>query len=451
MSETTESKHKALLRDISDGIESGKFVYVRNQLQTLSPAEVAFVLESSPPKSRDSIWQLIDADCQGEIIEELSDDVRNGILSQMMPESVAAATGSMDDDDLAEVLRSLPEDVFNEVLDSMDQQDRTRAERVMSYIEDTAGALMNTDTVTLRPDVNSEVVLRYLRMRSELPQATDYLYVVDSEDRLIGKISLTTLVTSRPDQSIESLMETEVDQINVDTKDVDIAKLFERNNWVSAPVVDADNHLLGRITIDDVVDIIREDAEHSMLTMAGLNDEEDTFAPVFSSAKKRSLWLGINLLTALLAMFVSSFFEDTLGQLAILAVLNTVVPSMGGVAGSQTLTLVIRGIALGHINSSNSRWLLWKEASVGLINGVIWAVLIATFIGVWKSDLHLGMVIAFAMLVNMIAAGIAGVVIPILLRRLNIDPALAGGVILTTVTDIVGIFAFLGTATLFLL
>lgn len=451
MSETTESKHKALLRDISSGIESGKFVYVRNQLQTLSPAEVAFVLESSPPKSRDSIWQLIDADCQGEIIEELSDDVRNGILSQMMPESVAAATGSMDDDDLAEVLRSLPEDVYNEVLGSMDQQDRTRAERVLSYVEDTAGALMNTDTVTLRPDVNSDVVLRYLRMRGELPEATDYLYVVDDEDCLIGKIALTTLVTSRPDQSIESLMEVEVDQINVDTKDVDIAKLFERHNWVSAPVVDEQNHLLGRITIDDVVDIIREDAEHSMLTMAGLNDEEDTFAPVLSSAKKRSLWLGINLLTALLAMFVSSFFEDTLGQLAILAVLNTVVPSMGGVAGSQTLTLVIRGIALGHINPSNSKWLLWKEASVGLINGVLWAVLIATFIGVWKSDLHLGLVIAFAMLINMIAAGVAGVVIPILLRKLNIDPALAGGVILTTVTDIVGIFAFLGTATLFLL
>jgi magnesium transporter len=246
-------------------------------------------------------------------------------------------------------------------------------------------------------------------------------------------------------------MDNESEAIPVDMDESEVAQLFERYNWISAPVVDKENQLLGRITIDDIVDVIREDAEHSMMSMAGLDDEEDTFAPAFKSTKRRSIWLGVNLITAMLAAFVAGFFESTLGILPILAVLNGIVPSMGGIAGSQTLTLVIRGIAVGHINDANKRWLIGKEIAVGMFNGLIWALLIASVVALWQWDIKLGLVIAFAMFMNLLAAGFAGVTIPLLLKKLDIDPALAGGVILTTVTDIVGIFAFLGTATYFLL
>ena len=246
-------------------------------------------------------------------------------------------------------------------------------------------------------------------------------------------------------------MEEEPETIPVDMEDGEVAKLFERHNWLSAPVVNEDGTLMGRITIDDVVDIIREDAEHSMMSMAGLDDEEDTFAPVVKSTQRRSVWLGVNLITALLAAAVSNMFEEILSQLAVLAILNTIVPSMGGVAGNQTLTLVIRGMALGHVGTANSRWLVAKELSIGLLNGMLWAILIASVVAIWKQDLTLGFIIAFAMLINMIVAGLSGAVLPIAMKKAKIDPALAGSVILTTITDVVGIFAFLGTATLFLM
>ncbi len=259
-------------------------------------------------------------------------------------------------------------------------------------------------------------------------------------------VALTPLITAAADTPIESLIKNS-EAIPADMMDNEVASLFERYNWLSAPVVDQNNQLLGRITIDDVVDIIREDAEHSMMSMAGLDDEEDTFAPVVKSTQRRSVWLGVNLLTALMAAAVSDLFEATLSQLAVLAILNTIVPSMGGVAGNQTLTLVIRGMALGHVNSANARWLISKELGIGFLNGVIWSVLIASVIAIWKQDLMLGAVIAFAMLINMVAAGLAGASLPIIMKKLKIDPALAGSVILTTITDVVGIFAFLGSAT----
>jgi magnesium transporter len=294
-------------------------------------------------------------------------------------------------------------------------------------------------------------VLRYLRLKGELPEGTDELYVVDKNDKFLGDVQLATLLTQNPNLTVRAVMDNESEAIPVDMDESEVAQLFERYNWISAPVVDKQNQLLGRITIDDIVDVIREDAEHSMMSMAGLDDEEDTFAPAFKSTKRRSVWLGVNLITAMLAAFVAGFFESTLGILPILAVLNGIVPSMGGIAGSQTLTLVIRGIAVGHINDANKRWLIGKEIAVGMFNGLIWALLIASVVALWQWDIKLGLVIAFAMFMNLLAAGFAGVTIPLLLKKLDIDPALAGGVILTTVTDIVGIFAFLGTATYFLL
>ncbi len=438
------------LQEVTAALARGMYVQARRLLHNLPAWDIALLLESSPPKSRLIIWQLVDADEHGDILEELSEEVQKSIIRQMAPDKLAAATEGMDTDDLAYVLRSLPEPVYQEVLKSMDEQDRQRAELALSYDEETAGAMMSTDTITVRPDVSIDVVLRYLRLKGELPDGTDKLYVVNREDKFIGTVALTSLLTVDPTRLVNDVMDDDVQSIPVDMDETEVAKLFERQDWISAPVVDVDNRLLGRITIDDVVDIIREDAQHSMLSMAGLDDDEDTFAPVGKSAGRRSLWLGINLITALLAAMVSSLFEDILAQMAILAILNTIVPSMGGIAGSQTLTLVIRGMALGHVGASNQRWLIWKELSIGLINGVVWAVLIAGVVALWKQDLTIGIIIAFAMFANLVAAGLAGVTIPLMLKKFDIDPALAGGVILTTVTDVVGIFAFLGTATLLL-
>lgn len=447
MAELPEQEYNLPLEELNTALSGGMFVHVRNMLDSMAANDIAFLLHASTPKSRTVIWQLVDSSIQGEVLEELSDEVRNPILRNMSPEKVAEAAGNLDDDDFAEVLRSMPDTVYRKVLNSMDKRDRQRAERVMSYEEDTAGALMNSDTITVRPDVTVDVILRYLRLKESLPEATDYLYVVDKKERFVGEVSLSTLVTSQPNKLISEVMETDFEVIPAAMPESEVATLFERYDWISAPVIDESGVLLGRITIDDVVDIIREDAEHSMLSMAGLDDEADTFAPVVKSTQRRSLWLGVNLFTALLAAFVSSLFESTLDELAILAVLNTIVPSMGGVAGSQTLTLVIRGMAVGHVTDANQKWLLGRELAIGFFNGLIWALLIAGVVALWKQDLALGGVIAFAMLMNLIAAGLSGVLIPIILKRMDIDPALAGSVILTTVTDIVGIFAFLGTAT----
>ena len=450
LQQSKQQDNQEKLQQVNDALGSGMFVYVRKLLQHMPAYDLALILESSTPKSRPVLWQLIDPDFHGEVLEELNEEVRKGILKSMRPEKLAAVAEGMDIDDLAEVLRTLPDSIFNEVLNTMDSQDRTRVEAALSYEEDTAGSIMNTDTITLRPDVSVDVVLRYLRLKGDLPEATDSFYVVDRNNRFIGSVSLTSIVTAKADIIVSSLIDAEIEAVAAEISEQEVAQLFERHDWVSAPVVDEDGHLLGRITIDDVIDIIREEAEHSMMSMAGLDDEADTFAPVLKSTKQRSLWLGVNLITALLAVAVTSMFEGIFQQLAILAVLNSLVPSMGGVAGSQTLTLVIRGMALGHVGDSNARALLAKEVAVGFLNGLIWAALIASVVAIWKQDLMLGAVIAFAMLMNLTAAGLAGVSIPLMLKRMNIDPALAGGVIITTVTDVVGIFAFLGTATLML-
>jgi magnesium transporter len=434
------------LHDINEALGSGQTELAKEMLHQLQPGDLALLLESSRSRNRLDIWQLIPPDLYSDVLEELSDDVRNGIIRKMLPEKVADALEEMDTDNLVDTLRGLPQEVAQDLLAAMDEQDRSRAELGLSYGEETAGFIMNTDAITLRPGINVDVILRYLRLKGDIPEHTDTLYVVDRNDKLMGGVALTRLITAAADAPIESLIK-DSEAIPANMMDNEVASLFERYNWLSAPVVDENNQLLGRITIDDVVDIIREDAEHSMMSMAGLDDEEDTFAPVLKSTQRRSIWLGVNLLTALMAAAVSDLFEETLSQLAVLAILNTIVPSMGGVAGNQTLTLVIRGMALGHVNSANARWLISKELAIGFLNGVMWSVLIASVIAIWKQDLMLGAVIAFAMLINMIAAGLAGASLPIIMKKLKIDPALAGSVILTTITDVVGIFAFLGSAT----
>ncbi len=438
------------LQDVSNALENGMFVHVRRQLLDMEPEDIAHLLEASPRKSRDVLWQLTDPEDYGEILDELSEDVKDGIVSQMAPEKLAEATEGMETDDVAYVLRSLPDDVSREVLDQMDSIDRDRVETALSYTEDTAGSIMNIDVITIRADVEVEVVLRYLRILGELPEATDALYVIDGNNRLIGHLSIISLVTTQPEITVLDIMQDADEAIPVDMDTAEVAKLFERRNWVSAPVVDEQDHLVGRITIDDVVDVIREDAEHTMMSLAGMDNEEDTFAPVVKSARKRSVWLGVNVLAALAAASVSNMFEATLEQMAAIAVLMTIVPSMGGVAGNQTVALVIRGLAVGHIGDSNQRSLLIKEASIGILNGILWASIIGGIVVIWKGDVTLGLIIAAAMMANLTVAGIAGVSIPLMLKKLKIDPALAGGMALTTITDVLGLFVFLGLATIFM-
>lgn len=367
MAEATELEQTHhILQEINGALEQGRYVHVRRLLEDMEPEDLADILEASLPKSRHALWQLMDPESYGEILEELSEDVKDGIVARMDMDELVEATEGMETDDVAYVLRSLPNNISQEVLSQMDAQDRHRVETSLSYAEDTAGGLMNTDFITIRDDVDVDVVLRYLRMREELPEATDALYVVDSDNTLIGHVSLTALVTSQPDTQISEVMADADEAINANTTDDDVASIFERRDWVSAPVIDDNNHLLGRITVDDVVDIIRENAERSMMSMAGMDEDEDTFAPVVKSAARRSIWLGVNVLAALAAVSVSNMFEGTIDKMATIAVLMTLVPSMGGVAGNQTVALVIRGLATGLIGETNTRFLLMKEAAVGL-------------------------------------------------------------------------------------
>jgi magnesium transporter len=435
---------------LTEALQSGRFVRMRRLLASLHPAETAHLLESLPPDERRICWPIINPDLRGEVLSYIGDDVRSDLMTNMDTADLISATEDLDADDVADILQDLPEHVMREVLRAMDSQHRRRIETILAYEEDTAGGLMNTDVVTIRSDLTLEVVLRYLRMLNGLPENTDSLYVVDHNDKYLGTLSLSQVVSRSRSLTVNNVMSHQVDAIPATMDDRDVAHRFEKHNLISAPVVDKDNRLLGRITIDDVVDVIRDEAEHSMLSMAGLSEDEDTFAPVKKSVHRRSLWLGVNLLTAFLASWAIGLFDTTIEKQVALAILMPIVASMGGVAGSQTLTLVIRSMALGQLNDKNQRWLLKKEIAVGASNGILWACAIAIVTIFWFSSLQLGLLIGAAIVINLIAAALAGVTIPLALDRIGIDPALSGSVLLTTVTDVVGFVAFLGFATLFI-
>jgi magnesium transporter len=388
---------------------------------------------------------------QAEVLLQVGDEVRAGLLETMDNEHIVSALEGLDVDDVADLLAELPDTVTRQVLAGMDKQDRERLEAVLSYAEDTAGGLMNTDTVTVRADVDLDVVLRYLRMRGGIPPQTDSLFVVERYGQYQGTLPLVTILARDPNQLVSQVMDTDIEGIPALTPAAQVAILFEARDLISAPVVDEEGRLLGRITVDDVVDVIREEGEHELFSMAGLPEEEDLFAPVIPSTRRRAIWLGVNLLTAFIASWVISLFEGTLERVVALAVLMPIVASMGGIAGGQTLTLVIRGLALGQVGKTNARTLFTKEMAVGALNGLIWALFVATLSALWFHNLQIGAIIAVAMVINLVCAAVAGVSIPILMRSLGVDPAIAGGVLLTTVTDVVGYLSFLGLATLFLL
>lgn len=438
------------LKVISEALQTGTMQRARRMLNALHPAEIANLLEALPHSQRIIVWNMLDTD-DGEILLNVGEEVRSGLIKLMGSEALVAATEGLEIDDLADLLVDLPHTVTRQVLASMDYQDRQRLEAVLSYDEDTAGGLMNTDMVTVRHDVTLDVVLRYLRGRGTLPDGTDSLFVVDRYERYIGALPLSKVLTNNSTKVVRDVLEDDVRAFDANTEASQVAKAFEDLDLVSAAVVDTDNKLIGRITVDDVVDVIREEAEHSVFSMAGLSEEEDLFAPVVASTQRRTIWLGVNLLTAFLAAWVISLFQVTLEKIIVLAILIPVVASMGGIAGYQTLTLVIRGLALGQIGRSNSKLLLFKELAVGFLNGMTWALIVALIVVLWFKDFKMGGIIAVATMANLLCAALAGVSIPVILRNLNIDPALAGGVILTTITDVIGIFAFLGLATWLLL
>ena len=443
------SSSQARLERLSQALGSGTFADVKRMLNGLPAADVAHLLESSPPKFRHILWQMVELENEGDVINELGDELRAHFLSDMDAAEVAQITEHLQDDDLADILQQLPDRVTREVLDSMDQRDRTRLEQVMNYPDDTAGGLMSTDSITIRPPLTLDVVLRYLRRHNEIPAMTDNLIVVNRNDQFIGLLPLNTLLVSDPSATVREMMLTDVPPIPAAMPDDEVARLFERNDWVSAPVVDDDGRLLGRITIDDVVDVIREDADHSLTSMAGLAEDTDTFAPVLNTASRRAIWLGINLLTAFIAASVINVFQETIEKVVALAVLMPIVASMGGIAGTQTLTVMVRGIALGQVSKNNESWLIHREVGAGILNGLLWAAVVAVAASAWFQDWTLGLIIALAIIINLVTAAFTGAALPLLLKRLKIDPALAGGVVLTTVTDVVGFFSFLGLATWF--
>jgi len=415
----------------------------------LSPSDIAHLLESSPPRQRALLWNLVEKDLEGEVLQYLNDDIRSYFLSQLNAQELADIIEDFESDDLADLLQQLPDTVIQEVLDTMDEQDRLRVEEVLSYPEDTAGGLMNTDTITVRPDISVDVVLRYLRRHRNLPPMTDSLIVVSRRDDFIGVLPITRILVSNPAATVREVMDTDVEPIPVTMADTQVATLFERYDLISSPVVNEEGRLLGRITIDDVVDVIREDADHSLMSMAGLDEEEDTFAPVLKTARRRAVWLGINVITAFTSASVIGMFEDTIKQVVALAVLMPIVASMGGIAGSQTLTLVIRGMAVGQVDNANIKWLLNREFLATTINGFLFAAVVSGAAMVWFRDPTIGMVIAMALVINLIVASVVATLLPLTLKRLKIDPALASGVILLTTTDVVGFLSFLGLATYF--
>ncbi|PCH60807.1 MAG: magnesium transporter [Gammaproteobacteria bacterium] len=423
----------------------------RALLAELHPAEIAHIIESLPSADREMVWQWLAADIRGAVLSHLHDDVRVSFIHNMGLPQLIAATEGLDTDDIADILQSLSDEDSREILETMDRQDRERVEQVLSYPEDTAGGLMNTDAITVRPNVSLDVVLRYLRLRGELPESTDKLFVVDRDDSYLGVLRIAQIVTLNATTTVAEAMISDFDAINVAMREADIANHFARHDILSAPVVDDHNRLLGRITIDDIVDVIREQGAQSLTSMAGLREEEGLFSPIWISTGRRAVWLGANLLTAFAASAVIAQFDATIEKIVVLAVLMPIVASMGGIAGSQTLTLVIRGLALGQVSSSNSVRLLRKEMAVGVLNGLLWAVVVTIVVVFWFDDYQIGAIIAVALVVNLIVAAFAGVAIPLLLRRMGSDPALGGSVLLTTVTDVIGFLVFLGLATVFLL
>ena len=438
--------NKTNFTTLLNALDSGAFAKAHALLETIHPGDAASLVESLPPASRALLWQLMDDSQAAEVLPYLSEEVQADMLESMDTDAISSALSDLDTDDLVDILKQLPERIIEQVLNEMHWQDRQRIEQVLQYPERSAGALMDTSTITIRSDISLEVVLRYLRRHDSLPDATDNLLVVDAQGKFIGLLPLTKLLVSNPALLVREVMATDVSVFQVDQDADEVAEIFERQDLVSAPVVDSNNFLLGRITIDDVVDLIRGASDDRMLNMGRLSSSEDTFASWNKVVSSRAKWLGINLITAIVASLSISLFDETIEKVVALAILMPIVASMGGIAGTQVLTIMVRALAMRQISWNNVNFILKREVLVSISNGLLWAVIVSTMASFWFGDWQIAMVIAFALVINMFAAALTGVLLPLLLQRLHIDPALAGGVILTTVSDVVGFVSFLGLA-----
>lgn len=447
----TDESNISNLQMLRTALDAGAVRAIQRMLESLHPSEIARLVEALPLADRRIVWNLVDTEIEGDVLVDVTDDVRTSLIERMDDEELIAAAEGMELDDLADLVTDLPERVTQQVIRALGQADRERLQQVLTYPDDSAGGLMNPETISVRPEVSLDVVIRYLRLQGNMPDGTDSLFVVDRGNYYLGILRLSRLLISAPDSTVAEIMDSDVPAIAVDTEDDDVARLFENRDLLSAAVVDNEGRLIGRITVDDVVDVIREEAEHSIRSAAGLDEEDDLFAPVLVSSRRRAIWLGVNLATAFLAAYVVDTFQHVIDEIVLLAVLMPIVPSMGGVAGTQTLTIITRAMALGQIEKSNALNILRKEISVALINGIVWALVVSVVTLVWFDNVAIGAIIAAALMINMFIAAAVGYFLPLVLKRMRIDPAIAGGVVLTTITDVVGYGAFLGLAATFLL
>jgi len=422
---------------------------VRSLLNKLSSSEIAHALESSPPKQRKLFFSLLETNEEGDVLADLGEEIQQDLVSGISNEELAEAVKELEPDETVDILQNLPEERMNTILSKMSLRDRKRIEIGLTYPENTAGGLLNTDVISVRPSHTIEVVINYLGDQKELPNNTDKIFVVNKEDEYVGELAIGKIITSRPKLSVREVMDTNANPIFVNQDDKEVATIFERNDIISSAVIDESGKLIGRITIDDVLDVIREDADQNFLGMAGV--AEDTFAPPGRAAKSRVFWLSMNLLTAFIASMTINIFKDVLDQIVYLAILMPIVASMGGVAATQTLTIVLRGLTLEQINSSNLQWLFKRELAVSILNGFVLSILVGLVTFFWFNEVLLALLISLALVINLISAVIAGVFVPLILRSLNQDPAIAGSVVVTTVTDVIGFLSFLGLATIFLI
>ena len=442
-------ENKKNLKIILDDSSNLSLNQIRRLLNEMSPSEIAHALESSPPKQRNILFSLLETEEEGDVLFELGEEIQQDLVSNISNEELVEAVKELELDEIVDILQNLPEERMKKILSNMSKVDRQRIEMGLVFPENTAGGLLNTDVISVRPNNSIKEVINYLRDQKELPESTDKIFVVNSKNYYLGELPISKIITTDPKMIVREIMDTDIPAIDVDLKDKDVATIFERNDLISSAVIDVNGQLIGRITIDDVVDVIREDADQNLLGMAGV--AEDTFAPPGRAAKSRVFWLAMNLVTAFIAASTINLFQDVIDKIVYLAVLMPIVASMGGVAATQTLTIVLRGLTLEQINTSNIRWLFKRELAVSIINGIVLSTLVGISTYLWFQDLTIAILISSALVINLISSVMAGIVVPLILRRLNQDPAIGGSVVVTTVTDVVGFFSFLGLATIYLI
>jgi len=442
-------ENKENLKIILDDSSNLSLNQIRRLLNDMSSSEIAHALESSPPKQRSIIFSLLETEEEGDVLFELGEEIQQDLISNISNEELTEAVKELELDEIVDILQNLPEERMKKILSNMSKVDRQRIEMGLTYPENTAGGLLNTDVISVRPNNSIKEVLSYLRDQKELPENTDKIFVVNNDNNYLGEMPISKIITTDPVMNVREIMETDMPAIDVNLEDKDVATIFERKNLISSAVIDHKGQLIGRITIDDVVDVIREDADQNLLGMAGV--AEDTFAPPGRAAKSRVFWLAMNLVTAFIAASTINIFQDVIDKIVYLAVLMPIVASMGGVAATQTLTIVLRGLTLEQINTSNIKWLFKRELAVSIINGIVLSTLVAISTYLWFQEYTLAILIASALVINLISSVIAGILVPLILRKLNQDPAIGGSVVVTTVTDVVGFFSFLGLATIYLI